>query len=201
MSFLDLNIDVKLIIAKHFSNDNAIHKNFMTTPDDDLQKKLFDEVEEIYMSLGTYLYIWPASCDYNFFFCPTVIADLLVCVCVYLCVCALTKTCSPTVNADLRCFLRVVLAPDPMSLPPSWRLPVHESGSSDVSPKKKLSPKTLMQKAFSFGRSPSDPDSARQRLEQEKQRQDSELQTRAKEAASILLRQGRHKLTKPEPVP
>jgi hypothetical protein len=78
---------------------------------------------------------------------------------------------------------------------------VHESGSSDVSPKKKLSPKTLMQKAFSFGRSPSDPDSARQRLEQEKQRQDSELQTRAKEAASILLRQGRHKLTKPEPVP
>ena len=62
-----------------------------------------------------------------------------------------------------------------------------------------------MQKAFSFGRSergsPLDPEIERQRLGQQQPRKDSELQTRAKEAASILLGQGRHMVTEPEPVP
>jgi hypothetical protein len=77
-------------------------------------------------------------------------------------------------------------------------------GSPDVSLKKKLSPKKLIQKAFSFGRSPLDPENVSQRLEQEQQRQDSEMKRRgevSKEAAAILLGEERHKVTRAEPVP
>jgi hypothetical protein len=51
MSFLDLNNDVKSIISKHVLNDNAINKILMTKPNDDLQKKHFDAVQEMDKSL------------------------------------------------------------------------------------------------------------------------------------------------------
>ncbi len=40
MSFFDLN-DVKSIIAKHLTNDQAMNKKIMTKPDDDLQTKIY----------------------------------------------------------------------------------------------------------------------------------------------------------------
>jgi hypothetical protein len=53
MNFFDLNDDVKSIITKHSTSDYKINKSLMTKPDDDLQKKLFGEVKEIY----TYMYV------------------------------------------------------------------------------------------------------------------------------------------------
>ncbi len=37
MNFLDLNDDVKFIIAKHLTADKKINKIFMSEPDDNLQ--------------------------------------------------------------------------------------------------------------------------------------------------------------------
>ena len=47
MNFLALKDDVKFIISNHVQSDCKINKNFMTKPDDDLQKILFGEVKEM----------------------------------------------------------------------------------------------------------------------------------------------------------
>ena len=51
MLFLDLDNDVKSIIAKHLLIDKAINKIFMTKLHDDLQKILLDEVKEMEMHI------------------------------------------------------------------------------------------------------------------------------------------------------
>ena len=51
MDFLALNDDVKFIISKHLQSDCKINKNFMTQPDDNLQKILFGEVKEMTLNI------------------------------------------------------------------------------------------------------------------------------------------------------
>jgi hypothetical protein len=54
MSFFDLNDDVKSIIAEHLIIDKVINKQFMTKPDDDLQKKSFHEVKVMHTYTHTH---------------------------------------------------------------------------------------------------------------------------------------------------
>jgi len=51
MNFLALNDDVKFIIASHLQSDRKINKIFMNQPDDNLQKKLFNEVKEMTLDI------------------------------------------------------------------------------------------------------------------------------------------------------
>ena len=51
MNFLALNDDVKFIIANHLKSDYKINKIFMTEQDDKLQKILFDEVQDMTLTL------------------------------------------------------------------------------------------------------------------------------------------------------
>ena len=51
MNFLALNDDVKFIIASHLQSDRKINKIFMNQPDDNLQKNLFNEVNEMSLDI------------------------------------------------------------------------------------------------------------------------------------------------------
>ena len=51
MNFLALNDDVNFIIANHVRSDRKMNKNFMTEPDDNLQKILFGEVKEMTLDI------------------------------------------------------------------------------------------------------------------------------------------------------